>query len=53
MKAIHNTFIMDKTTAKKAADLLTEIDELSEYKKILENRGYGNATHFEFRQHYR
>lgn len=43
---------MDLTKAKEVSDLLSDIDELSEYKKILEDREHGRVSHFEFCQHY-
>ncbi|MBN1651735.1 MAG: hypothetical protein JW857_10425 [Bacteroidales bacterium] len=43
---------MDISKAKKAAELLTEIEELSKYKSILENKSQGRTAHFEICLHY-
>lgn len=43
---------MDILKAKKASELLEQINELSQYKKILENKEHGRVAHFEICQHY-
>jgi hypothetical protein len=43
---------MDIEKAKKASELLEQINELSKYKKILENKEHGRIAHFEICQHY-
>ena len=43
---------MDITKAKKASELLEQINELSKYKNILENKEHGRIAHFEICQHY-
>ena len=43
---------MDILKAKKASELLEQINELSKYKNILENKEHGRIAHFEICQHY-
>lgn len=43
---------MNKTTAKKATELLEEINSLYEYKDLLEDKSNGKVAHIEFVQHY-
>lgn len=43
---------MNKETAERASDLLKEIEELSKYKKFLNNKEHGKVAHVVFVQHY-
>ena len=52
MLAAVNFNQMDIEKAKKASELLEQINELSKYKKILENKEHGRIAHFEICQHY-
>jgi len=43
---------MKLESAKKATELLAEIEKLSEYKKLLNNNEHGRVAHIAFVQHY-
>lgn len=43
---------MTKENAKKAVDILEEIESLSKYEELLKSRDYGNTCHFEIVEHY-
>lgn len=43
---------MSIENAKKAQELLEEIEKLSGYKKLLADKDHGRIAHFQFVQHY-
>lgn len=43
---------MDISKVKEAAELIEELQKLSEYKKFLSDKQYKHIAHFEFHQHY-
>jgi hypothetical protein len=43
---------MSIETAERAKELLEQINKMSKYKDILENREYSKVAHFELSQHY-
>jgi hypothetical protein len=44
---------MSIETAERAKELVEQINKMSKYKDILENREYGKVAHFELSQRYR
>jgi hypothetical protein len=43
---------MNITNAKRAGEIAQEIEELSRYKKLINDRDNGNVAHVNFVQHY-
>lgn len=43
---------MNKTNAKRAGEIVKEIEELSRYKELLKDRDNGKVAHVNFVQHY-
>lgn len=43
---------MNKTNAKRAGEIVEEIEELSRYKGLLKDRDNGKVAHVNFVQHY-
>lgn len=44
--------MMELIEAKRVAEILSELNELAEYKKMLENKEHGRLAHFELCQHF-